>query len=280
MLSQIKFTKWTCKFVGMEPTHNTIMMKYMSTRQNSHNGPIRKLYLFVLLKNIFVSDVPIELICLVKSIAHKIIMSDKCTPSQQSMRRALAKVTPPDRPVLPYAHSADDRCTCIRLFNDVQQNVFTLPSLGTDDRNATDVDNPNFIPQRGFYTSPPVVDTFSDDPPFLRLERRDDNGAITNRDVPVATGPPPTIAARNPPQQVHCQNELVDSIPERPTHASVMSNERWGASTNSQMMQRMFQCIYSVSCAFAVCQEHDALATWSRIFLHVAPPAMRKNKET
>jgi hypothetical protein len=90
------------------------------------------------------------------------------------------------------------------------------------------VDNPDFIPQRGFYTSPPVVDTFSDAPPFLRLERRDDNGAITNRDIPVTTGPPPTIATRNPPQQVHCQNELVNSIPERPTHASVMSNERWG----------------------------------------------------
>ena len=87
--------------------------------------------------------------------------------------------------------------------------------------------NLNFIPQRGC-ASPLAVVTFYNIPPFICLNHCDDTGAITNRDIPVATGHPPTICAQNPPDQVHHQNKPGDSIPGRPAHASVMTNERWG----------------------------------------------------
>ena len=155
-------------------------------------------------------------------------MSDERNPSQQSMRCALAEVMPTDHPALHFAHAAHDHRMHIQLFSEVQQNFPMLPSLGTNDRNVINVDNPNFIPQRGSSTALLLVDTFSDAPPFLSLNHHDDNGTITNHDIPITAGHPPTIAAQNPPQQVHHQNELVDSIPGRPTHASAMANERWG----------------------------------------------------
>ena len=66
---------------------------------------------------------------------HQHTMSDEYTPSQQSIRCTLTEVTPPNHPAaLNFACAANDHCTCVQLFNEVQQIIPTLLSLSTSNR--------------------------------------------------------------------------------------------------------------------------------------------------
>ena len=44
------------------------------------------------------------------------------------------EVTPPNQPAIHFACAANDHCTCVWLFNEVQQIIPTLLSLGTNNR--------------------------------------------------------------------------------------------------------------------------------------------------
>ena len=206
-------------------------------------------------------------------------MSDERNPSQQSMRRALAEVMPPDHPVL---HLPVQPMIAVRAFGCLAKSSRIFPCSRLS---APMTEMPSMWTTLTSFFREVLILLFRLSTPSLMLRPFLASIAMmTMAPSPIMTFPSPLVILPLLPPEIHLNKSATRMNWWIPFQEGLPTLRSWpmkrGASTNSWMIQQTSQCIYSVSCRFAASQERDASATWSTIFPHVAPPAMSKTKAT